>query len=95
MDDTRGLTRAYHDNEPVQGARFDIDYDDGSQYSALLDAAGHADLTHAPDGNGLIRFGADERDWEAKVEDAGPMHAAKWSEYDFEASANKNRKRAL
>ncbi|MGN6316969.1 type VI secretion system Vgr family protein [Trinickia sp.] len=95
MDDTRGLTRAYHDDEPVQGARFDIDYDDGSQYSALLDAAGHADLTHAPDGNGLIRFGADERDWQAKVEDASRMHAAKWSEYDFAASANKNSKRPL
>jgi type VI secretion system secreted protein VgrG len=89
-DATRALTRAYHDDEPVQGARFDIEYDDGRHFSGVLDAAGHADLTHAPDGSGHVRFGPDARAWQAKADDANPTHRAKWGDADFAASANKN-----
>jgi type VI secretion system secreted protein VgrG len=89
-DDTRGLIRAYHDEEPVQGARFAIDYDNGQHFSGVLDPAGHADLTHAPDGSGRVQFGPDARAWQAKAGDTSPSHRPKWGDGDFAASANKN-----
>ena len=88
--DTRTLTRAYHDEEPVQGGRFDIEYDDGQHFGGVLNAAGHADLTLAPNGNGRVRFGPDARAWQAKAADGSPTHRPTWSEGDFAASAHKN-----
>jgi hypothetical protein len=78
----------------VQRARFGIDYDDGGHYSAVLDAAGHADLTHTPDGSGRVRFGADARPWQAKADDVNPAHRPQWSNRDFASSASKNKSEA-
>jgi type VI secretion system secreted protein VgrG len=84
------LEHLYHDNEPVQGATFEIHYDDGQVYSGVLDSAGHADLSGAPVGTGRMKFGPDARPWECKAHDANPTCKATWTDSDMAASASKN-----
>jgi type VI secretion system secreted protein VgrG len=87
--DQASIQHLYHNDEPVQGAKFDINYADGKHYSGMLDSAGRADLSGAPVGSGEIRLGPDSRTWEVKANDANPVHKANWTEGDFAASASK------
>ncbi|MDR5854833.1 type VI secretion system tip protein TssI/VgrG [Caballeronia sp. LZ062] len=87
--DTSSLSHLYHDDEPVQGAKFEIHYDDGKRYSGTLDGAGHADLSGAPVGVGRIKVGPDSRPLQVKANDANPGYKPRWGEGDFDASAKK------
>lgn len=55
------LLLQYHDQEPVQGANFTIRYNNGQQYSGIVNNKGIADITDAPEGEGRIIFGEDQR----------------------------------
>uniref|UniRef100_UPI0020288B83 hypothetical protein n=1 Tax=Caballeronia sp. AZ10_KS36 TaxID=2921757 RepID=UPI0020288B83 len=79
----------YHDDEPVQGAKFQIHYDDGKRYGGTLDSAGHADLSGAPVGSGQIEIGPDARPLQVKANDPNPGYKSRWGESDFRASAEK------
>lgn len=46
------LLLQYHDQEPVQGANFTIRYNNGQQYSGIVNNKGIADITDAPEGEG-------------------------------------------
>ncbi|ACC72776.1 type VI secretion system tip protein TssI/VgrG [Paraburkholderia phymatum] len=87
--DKSSLSHLYHDGEPVQGAKFDIRYDDGKRYSGTLDNAGHADLSSAPVGAGRMKIGPDSRPVQVKANEPNPDYKPKWGESDFRASANK------
>ncbi|SDB90249.1 hypothetical protein SAMN05421548_10226 [Paraburkholderia lycopersici] len=87
--DRSSLSHLYHDGEPVQGAKFDIHYDDGKRYSGTLDSAGHADLSDAPLGAGRMKIGSDSRPLQVKANDPNPDYKSRWGESDFSASANK------
>ncbi|MEC5404162.1 DUF2345 domain-containing protein [Paraburkholderia sp. MPAMCS5] len=87
--DTSSLLHLYHDGEPVQGAKFDIHYDDGKHYSGTLDSAGHADLSDAPVGSGQMKIAPNSRPLQVKANDPNPVYKASWTEGDFSASANR------
>jgi type VI secretion system secreted protein VgrG len=87
--DQGALVHLYHDSEPVQGAKFHIDYDDGKRFGGVLDSAGHADLSGAPVGSGRVSIGPDSRPLKAKANDPNPDYKPRWTETDFSASANK------
>ncbi len=87
--DTSSLSHLYHDDEPVQGAKFEIHYDDGKRYSGTLDGSGHADLSGAPVGVGRIQVGPDSRPLQVKANDANPGYKSRWGEGDFDASAKR------
>ena len=90
-NDQASLAHLYHDGEPVEGAKFDIEYDDGKRYSGTLDSAGHADLSGAPVGSGRVRIGPDSRPLQVKANESNPEYKSAWSERDFSASANKQK----
>lgn len=87
--DQASLVHRYHDDEPIQGAKFDIDYDDGKRYSGVLDSAGHADLSGAPGGAGRMKIGPDSRPLQTKANDPNSGYRSSWGESDFRASANR------
>ncbi|MFM0048698.1 type VI secretion system Vgr family protein [Caballeronia grimmiae] len=90
VSEQRSLQHLYRDDEPVNAAKFEIAYDDGSTYNGVLDDAGNADLSHAPVGSGRIKFGPDSRDWQIKAREDNPGYRSSWSDDDFQRSANKN-----
>ncbi|WP_436659604.1 type VI secretion system Vgr family protein [Acinetobacter sp. P1(2025)] len=81
------LLLQYHDQEPVQGANFTIRYNNGQQYSGIVNNKGIADITDAPEGEGIIIFGEDQRPYQVvAVADENPEYKAVWAIDDFEAS---------
>jgi len=84
----------YHDNEPVQGAAFHIDYADGRSYQGQLDAQGRADLSNAPDGPGKLHWGEDQRPFAAKPGDSNPQYVEQLTHEHLQASLNKARGKA-
>ncbi len=86
----RQLIVNYHDDEPVNGAPFIIKYKNGQSFRGVLDDKGAADLTKAPDGEGVIKIGEDTRQFSIKaLAENNPEHKAMWSESDLEASFTK------
>ena len=82
----RNVQVQYHDNEPVQGAAFHIDYADGRSYQGQLDAQGRADLSNAPDGGTNIRLHDDSRSFAVKAVQSSEHTKDQWSEADMHAS---------
>lgn len=81
------LLLQYHDQEPVQGANFTIRYNDGQQYSGIVNNKGIADITDAPEGEGRIIFGEDQRPYQVvATADENPEYKSAWVIDDFEAS---------
>ncbi|WLE57652.1 type VI secretion system tip protein VgrG [Burkholderia plantarii] len=84
--DKAALLYQYHDESPVQGARFTIHYDDGGTYSGTVDNQGMADLSNAPQGTGRIELGEDSRPYEIKATEQNPAFKADWDDYDMQAT---------
>lgn len=81
------LLLQYHDQEPVQGANFTIRYNNGQQYSGIVNNKGIADITDAPEGEGRIIFGEDQRPYQVvATADENPEYKSAWVIDDFEAS---------
>lgn len=85
----RELLFNYHDDAPVQGAGFKIDYDNGASFTGAVDAQGKADLTGAPMGTGRIKLGEDTRAFQIKASEPSPTYQPAWSESDMQASFDK------
>ncbi|ABB07620.1 type VI secretion system Vgr family protein [Burkholderia lata] len=79
----------YHDDTPVQGAKFTIHYDNGATFSGTVDSKGMADLTGAPQGPGRIELGEDSRPYEIKATEKNPSYKADWDEFDMQASLDR------
>ncbi|WP_027783756.1 MULTISPECIES: type VI secretion system Vgr family protein [Burkholderia] len=79
----------YHDDTPVQGAKFTIHYDSGATFSGTVDSKGMADLTDAPQGPGRIELGEDSRPYEIKATEKNPSYKAHWDEFDMQASLDR------
>ncbi|WP_186047312.1 type VI secretion system Vgr family protein [Burkholderia gladioli] len=84
--DKATLLYQYHDESPVQGAKFTIHYDDGGTYSGTVDNQGMADLSNAPSGTGRIELGEDSRPYELKATEKNPAFKSDWDDYDMQAS---------
>ncbi|MCR1770982.1 type VI secretion system Vgr family protein [Burkholderia glumae] len=84
--DKATLLYQYHDESPVQGAKFTIHYDDGTTYSGTTDNKGAADLSGAPHGTGRIELGEDSRPYELKATERNPAFKADWDDYDMQAT---------
>jgi type VI secretion system secreted protein VgrG len=88
----RDLTFSYHDEQPVEGAEFRIEYADGKAFAGVFDKRGRADLTAAPVGNGRIRLGKGTRPFEVKATEcsaAYPAYEREWHDYDYSESRSK------
>ncbi|MDH4451400.1 MAG: hypothetical protein QE265_12565 [Rhodoferax sp.] len=79
----------YHDNEPVQGAAFRIDYADGRSTQGQLDASGRADLSNAPQGAGTLHWGEDQRPFAPKSAQENSQYLDKLTEADMQVSLKK------
>ncbi|MET3621039.1 type VI secretion system Vgr family protein [Burkholderia ambifaria] len=79
----------YHDDTPVQGAKFTIHYDSGATFSGTVDSKGMADLTGAPQGPGRIELGEDSRPYEIKATEKNPSYKTQWDEFDMQASLDR------
>lgn len=66
------ITHLYHDDEPVQGARFTAKLADGSVRDGQTDASGQATLTDIPPGRVRIRFEPDSRPYERVDQRSNP-----------------------
>ncbi len=76
----------YHDDTPVQGAKFTIHYDSGATFSGTVDNKGMADLTGAPQGPGRIELGEDSRAYEIKATEKNAGYKADWDDFDMQAT---------
>ncbi|MCA8004083.1 type VI secretion system Vgr family protein [Burkholderia cenocepacia] len=83
------LQYQYHDDTPVQGAKFTIHYDSGATFSGVVDSKGMADLTGAPEGPGRIELGEDSRPYEIKATEKNPSYKAHWDEFDMQATLDR------
>ncbi|MEK6347013.1 MAG: type VI secretion system Vgr family protein [Burkholderia sp.] len=87
--DKAALLYQYHDEAPVQGAKFTIHYDDGGTYSGTTDNQGAADLSGAPHGTGRIELGEDSRPYELKATEQNPAFKSDWDDHDMQASLDR------
>lgn len=85
------LSFDYHDDAPVQGAKFKIDYAGGQTHEGVFDAQGKADMSGAPAGEGRVQLGEDVRGFVAKAMEANPTHQPTWSDADLVSSLAKGR----
>jgi type VI secretion system VgrG family protein len=83
------IERRYHDDEPLAGAQYEVQFPDGSKRSGTLDGAGRATLDDVPAGAAEIRFGAMPGKWERKDQTPTPNHNPKPSEADIERLIDK------
>ena len=76
----------YHDNEPVQGAKYLATLADGSTREGALDAQGRMNLQDIPAGTVDVKLGADSREWARKNLTKNPDYkGASLADADIEA----------
>ncbi|MBC7700399.1 type VI secretion system Vgr family protein, partial [Aquabacterium sp.] len=90
----QSLSFEYHDDTPVQGAKFKIEYAAGQVHEGVFDAQGKADMRHAPTGSGRVRLGEDARSFVATALENNPAHRQAWSDADMLASLDQLRGRS-
>jgi len=63
------IQREYHDEEPLQGAGYEVKLGDGSVRKGVLNADGQATLADVPPGSAQVIFKPDQRAFERKQKD--------------------------
>ncbi len=81
----------YHDNEPVQGARYVATLTDGSTREGVLDSQGRMNLTDVPAGPVQVALGPDARTYARKDQTSNPdFKGEQLSEADIDSLINKH-----
>ncbi|MEX3981840.1 type VI secretion system Vgr family protein [Paraburkholderia sp. EG287A] len=81
----------YHDNEPVQGARYIATLADGSAREGVLDSQGRMSLTDVPVGPVQVALGPDARTYARKDQTGNPDYKGEQlSEADIDSLINKH-----
>lgn len=68
------LERLYHDDEPLQGAAFELVTSDGSIVEGTLGRNGQATVYDLPEGPMQVRFGPDSRPYAVKDQTKNPEY---------------------
>lgn len=79
------LEHRYHDDEPVQGAEYEVELRDGTIIKGKLDDEGRARIEGVPPERAKVRFGPDKREWERKEKTPNPQHKESFSDGDADA----------
>ncbi|OXI91640.1 type VI secretion protein [Burkholderia sp. AU33423] len=85
------LQYQYHDNEPVQGAKYIATLSDGATREGVLDSQGRMHLENVPAGAIKVELGPDARPYARKDTTANPDYKGEsLSEADIDAIINKH-----
>ena len=79
------LEHRYHDDDPVQGAEYEVELRDGTIIKGKLDDDGRAEIEGVPAEKARVRFGPDKRKWERKDQAPNPQHKASFGDADADA----------
>jgi len=79
------LERRYHDDDPLQGATYELILQDGRKINGRLDESGRAVIDGVPPGVAHVRFGPDSRPWERVDQRENPEFKPSFSEADADA----------
>ncbi len=79
------LEHVYHDDDPVQGAEYEVELRDGTILKGTLDDAGKARIEGVPPEGAKVRFGPDKRGWERTEKTPNPTFAEAFSDSDAQA----------
>ena len=79
------LEHRYHDDDPVQGAEYEVELRDGTIIKGKLDDDGKAEIEGVPAEKARVRFGPDKRKWERKDQAPNPQHKASFGDADADA----------
>jgi hypothetical protein len=85
------LERRYHDDEPLQGAPFELQLSDGRTVTGKLDKFGRARVEGVSPGVAHVRFGPDERPWEPVDQRVSPAFRENFNEADVRALIARHR----
>jgi len=84
------LDHRYHDDDPVQGAAFEVRFANGLHVTGTLDAEGKARLLGVPGGRAEVRYGPDTRPYEPIEQPKNPDYRASMSDADLDALVAKH-----
>ncbi|NHV30847.1 type VI secretion system Vgr family protein [Burkholderia sp. D-99] len=85
------LQYQYHDNEPVQGAKYVATLSDGATREGVLDSQGRMHLENVPAGAIKVELGPDARPYARKDKTANPDYKGEsLTEADIDAIINKH-----
>jgi uncharacterized Zn-binding protein involved in type VI secretion len=79
------LEHTYHDDDPVQGAEYEVELRDGTIIKGKLDDEGKARIEGVPAERAKVRFGPDKRQWERKDQTPNPHKKDSFSDDDADA----------
>jgi type VI secretion system secreted protein VgrG len=88
------VTHLYHDNEGLQGAKYEIKLADGSKRAGATDASGNVKISGIPFGSAQIRFKADPRKYDVKNAQDNPDHKSSLGDSDIDTLLQKYRGQA-
>lgn len=78
------VTHHYHDDTPVEGAEYEVQFSDGSVRKGTLGEPGRLFIADAPLGTAKVRFGPDARPYERAHKAANPEYRAAMSASDID-----------
>ncbi|MDN7592382.1 DUF2345 domain-containing protein, partial [Burkholderia seminalis] len=85
------LQYQYHDNEPVQGAKYIATLSDGATREGVLDSQGRMHLENVPAGAIKVELGPDARPYARKDKTSNPDYKGEsLTEADIDAIINKH-----
>jgi hypothetical protein len=79
------LERRYHDDEPLQGAPFELELSDGTIITGKLNAQGRAVIPDLPVGQASVTYGPDARPYERKDKRMNPHYQPEFGDPQIEA----------
>jgi type VI secretion system secreted protein VgrG len=88
------VTHLYHDNEGLQGAKYEIKLADGSKRAGATDASGNVKISGIPFGSAQIRFKPDPRKYDVKNAQDNPDHKSSLGDSDIDTLLQKYRGQA-
>jgi hypothetical protein len=78
------VTHHYHDDTPVEGAEYEVEFSDGSVRKGTLSEPGRLLISDAPLGSAKVRFGPDARPYERAQKAANPEYRPAMSASDVD-----------
>lgn len=78
------LDHRYHDDDPIQEAKFTVKFSNGFELSGKLDKNGKATLIGVP-ASGVVRYGPDAREYKRVDDRKNPDHRESFGDAEFEA----------
>jgi hypothetical protein len=79
------LIHRYHDDDPIQGAEFELEFSNGAVIKGALGANGMATVNDVPEEEAVVRFGPDTRPYQPVPQPKNPTAKPTMTDADFNA----------